>query len=206
MSNYVRTTEPEDPVTIDGTLDDIAVPDGADADNYLEATEGVERALNEMRRLADEREEIDAMYRREMDRVEEWYTDRTAGLDDRTAELERQCANWARLLYEADGRKSHSLPQGDIKTRKGSTTVKVVDTDAFGTWAIANGYEEELLEYPAPKPSVNAIKAHAEIVLDDHPDQMVGEVTGYAVHTITGERVPGVLVLHKARTVKVSPR
>ncbi|MCP4348664.1 MAG: hypothetical protein GY795_24565 [Desulfobacterales bacterium] len=156
--------------------------------------------LNTLRRHLAERADIEAKARVELERIQEWQADRSAGLAAVIESVESKIEAYQEAMAEADKpRLSLSLPGGELSSTAGRERLVIDDEEAFVAWA-----EEEderafaMLEYTA-SPMVAEIKKLVK-AKEKVPD---GEQR--QAFTEDGEAVPGVVLERGTRSYKVKP-
>lgn len=97
------------------------VPEDADgANRLLRRIRGFERLIDEAREVAFA----------ELERIQKWYDDRTAGMRSQIAYNERSLEQWMRSEHAASGRKTVKLPNGEARVREAKARIAVHDEQA----------------------------------------------------------------------------
>lgn len=149
--------------------------------------------LAKRQRLVDERERV---HRRAWERIQPitaWAEDRTSGIDEQVAWIDRNLEQYARTALPQMGRKSLPLPAGTLKlTAPGAPSVDVIDEGEFVAWCLDDDYPErdELLRRTVAVEKAE-VKRRARVgPRDDALCDDEREVY-YAVD-VHGQRIPGV--------------
>jgi len=152
----------------------------------------VEKAASTMRKyraLAQQFAANERLAEAEQERISAWLERANAPLASRMEFYEQHLRSYA-LMLRAEGKKSVSLPDGDIKTRASTPTFEV-DKAAFLEWAQEQKREDVIRVSVAP--DMSAIKA-AFIADADN-----------AVDPASGEIVPGLTPVPERVTVTLAP-
>lgn len=168
----------------------------ADLDNATWAARNLARRLD---RLAA----IRAYAERERARVDEWELRESARLEADAAFFTGRLEAFHRHALEVDprGAKTLRLPDGtELRSQAGKLAVEVTDLVAFTAWCEENG-AEDLLRYKDPEIDKTQVAARlgAKAATETEPGAYP------AVVADSGETVPGVEIVRKPRTYKVSP-
>ena len=112
-----------------------------------------------MRKLASIRRkqaENQAIYERELQRVQEWLQKVNTALDRDAEWFEANLKPYA-LLQRSEGRKSVVLPHGTIKTTAGRAKVEIESEDKFIEWAKQSNPELLRIKTEIDKKNLNAL-------------------------------------------------
>jgi phage host-nuclease inhibitor protein Gam len=135
-----------------------------------------------MRKLAVAQRRIDQVRRQaqdEMDRITRWVEYATKS-DQATVDYFSEClSSYIKRLRLEDGRKSLSLPDGNVKSREVPEKLKVDDLDAFLKWVDESPELAKKWTRTKREPDVSAIKS--EVVYSN----------GLVVDNATGETIAG---------------
>lgn len=162
--------------------------DGADDEEIVapESREHVDRLLGRLARVrtARDRDVADAEVRRAQ--IDAWLEARLAVHDNATQHIEAVLTAWHEYLLGLDPKaKTVSLPNGTLKSRARSASIKVTDEATFIEWAKANAVELVRTRV-TEAPDRTVVAATFEIaVVDGEP---------IVVNPTTGERPPGCTV------------
>lgn len=152
----------------------------------------VEKAAATMRRyraLAQQFAENERLAEAEQDRISAWLERANAPLASRMEFYEQHLRSYA-LMLRAEGKKSVSLPDGDIKTRATAPTFEI-DRIAFLEWAQEQKREDVIRV--SVSPDMSAIKS--AFIADAET----------AVDPASGEIVPGLTPVPERITVTLAP-
>lgn len=136
-----------------GTPTGFTMPDLTNGDATAEAEvpqfalSSDDEALWAMRKVARAQRAIDEVKRMaqvELDRINAWIAAQTEDNGRVIAYFEGLLSDYllACRENEADGRKTISFPDGEVKSRTVASKVGVTDSEAFLAWAEANGHGE----------------------------------------------------------------
>lgn len=131
--------------------------------------------MRKYRKLAQRKQQNERLAQMEQERIERWLTGANASVEAQLEYLEGHLTAWA-MAERANGTKSVTLPDGNIKT-KAVTGAYEVDKSVFLEWA-QESKRDDLLRVTY-SPDMTAIKSN--VVADG----------GKAVDALTGEVVPG---------------
>lgn len=138
------------------------------------------RAMRSLENHERELARLDALRVDELDRIERWFDDVSAGERRRITELRNEIEALAKMM-RTDRTKSWKTPWGTVSTNENSVGRVVVDDErAFYGWAMKHGVLND--EKPAPPRTVN-IKAARNLTQVTEDGRLVDP---------TGELVPGV--------------
>lgn len=158
-------------------------------DFRVDTLEQAQNVMRKYRALAQRVAANEALADAEHDRIIAWKDSANAGLLSRMEWYEEHLKAYA-LSLRAQGQKSVSLPDGEIKTRLSSPTFEV-DKARFVEWAQEQKREDVLRV--AVSPNLAAIKT--AFVADGSA----------AVDPATGEVVPGLIPVPESVTVSLAP-
>ena len=158
-------------------------------DFKVDTLEQAQWAMRKYRSLAQRVAANEALADAEHDRITTWKDAANAGLLSRMEWYEEHLKAYA-LSLRAQGQKSVSLPDGEIKTRASAPTFDV-DRARFVEWAQEQKREDVLRV--AVSPDLSAIKT--AFVADG----------ATAVDPTTGEVVPGLIPVPESVTVSLAP-
>ncbi len=136
--------------------------------------------LRRIARLRNDLDTTDAVYRKELARIEDRLNERREIIGRQIAWHEQPLRQLhTRLLADDPKRKTIEMPNGTLRMRV-STTPKVVvdDPDGLAEWALTAAPD---LRPPTPRVLVSALRKQVTVTDD-----------GKVVHTATGEIVPHV--------------
>jgi Bacteriophage Mu Gam like protein len=153
-----------------------------------EALDQADRFLRAIRRIERDRAELKAHADAERVRVDEWFRDRTAGMDDRLDYLRGMLDRLARAWKGRTGKNPPKLVNGALRLTAPRSHLEVVDPDAFEAWARAND-RVDLLRVKV-EPDKEAIRRS----LKDGPVEAENDVERrQGVMTAEGQPVPGLV-------------
>ncbi|HEY7822759.1 MAG TPA: host-nuclease inhibitor Gam family protein [Acidimicrobiia bacterium] len=170
-------------------FDSSTVDPGAEPEFQVDNLDKASWAMRKYRALAQQVEANKRLAEAERLRIDSWLERTNAALEGRMDYFERHLEAFA-LSRRADGQKSISLPDGDIKTRTNSPTF-AVDKGVFLEWA-QDQKREDLIRVSLA-PDLTAIKKTLV------PDGMG------AVDPATGEVVPGLSPVPESVSVTFAP-
>lgn len=160
-----------------------------DDDFKVDTLEKAAAVMRKYRALAQRVQEIKDLAAAERDRIGAWEDRATAPVMSQMEFYEGHLQAFA-MMQRADGRKSVSLPDGDIKTRVSAPSFEV-DRAVFLEWAQEQKRDDVMRVSFAP--DMAAIKG---AFLPDG---------GVAVDPVSGEVVPGLVPVPERVTVSLAP-
>lgn len=161
-----------------------------------------DRWLRKLAHLQADADEIDALYRAQLDQLNAWRDERLRVIGNAQARLEQSLAMFHAAALDLDPKaKTLSLPAGTLKARAQQPEWRYVNEAAFLEWAAAN--RPELVRRPepvTPPPAVDrtAVKKVLRPAVD-------GPGGSPAIDPESGEVVPGVEVEHRAPKFTAEP-
>lgn len=186
-------------------LEDQEAPELEDALTGWEITD-LDNATWAARNLARRQRRLDtirAHAARERARIDEWEAGETGRLERDVAFFESRLEAFHRdaLAKDPRGAKTIKLPDGThLRSQAGKLAVEVTDIEAFARW-VEESEQDGLLRYAEPEVEKAAVAAR----FGGKADREKAEGNYPAVIEETGETVPGVEIVRRPRTYKVSP-
>lgn len=165
----------------------------------VQALTEANRHLRHIARLRHQLATLDAVYKAELDRLEDRHEHRRGIILRQIAWHEAPVIGLHAALLAADPRrKSIELPHGVLKSRTATAPAFVMrDPEAFVEWA-----EDHAAELVRTKkvPAVDAIKKADSLAVTFPAD----DAPGLVVFTETGERVPGIEAMRPSTSYTVA--
>lgn len=122
-------------IEYDGDLDDFDVDRSVPLERHDEAN----RLLRRRERHLRDKHQLATLAAQEIERIQAWQRDRTAGIDRDLEWIDSTLEAFMRMVAKRDNVTSVALPNGRLQLRKGADSIVIEDTAAFIAWAEANG-------------------------------------------------------------------
>lgn len=151
--------------------------------------EGANKYMRIVRSIDKQAQEIDEMMRREVDRVEKFYSEQLYELNSKQALFEDRLIDWYNRQREQNPKYQLKTPWGKVTSRR-TESPQWLDEDATLAWLESAGHGE-------------LVKVEKSIKKNDLKKAM-NKADGYYIDPATGEIVPGVEIVEKVSvSVKV---